>query len=122
MSSRRPSVRFYPADFYAAVQPFPAAAAGIAILLLCHYWQAGSIGLPNQAAELCRLCKCSAVELHAAWPLVRQIFFVDCNGLLQEQKKAQPVKTAPRVIHPHHLSTPHQSKCAVANPGAIISA
>ena len=54
VANRRQFVRFHPADFMAAVQPYSAAVAGAYILALCKYWEAGAEGLPNDLLKAAR--------------------------------------------------------------------
>lgn len=47
MPKRSQFVRFYPADFAAAVAPYPVEVAGAYMAALCKYWEAGGVGLPD---------------------------------------------------------------------------
>ncbi len=87
MTSRR-HVRFYPADFMAAVAPYSATVAGAYILALCEYWEAGSVGLPDDPPALRQLCRCSEKEWQQVGPVVfGKLLFKDANGLWQEPKR-----------------------------------
>jgi uncharacterized protein YdaU (DUF1376 family) len=84
------SVRFYPADFLAAVQPFPAAAAGAYIRALCYYWQGASVGLPDDREALRRLCGCAETEWATVRPVVfGKLFVKDSSGRWQHDGAGQ---------------------------------
>lgn len=80
------SVRFYPADFFATVQAYPVTVAGAYILALCKYWEAGSVGLPDDQEDLQKLCRCSGPEWRKLGLVVfGKLFVKDAGGLWREK-------------------------------------
>jgi len=83
---RSQSVRFFPAEFLAAVFPFSPTVAGAYILALCEYWAAGSVGLPDDQPALQKLCRCSDTEWRTVGPVVfGRLFVKDAGGQWQEK-------------------------------------
>ena len=82
------AVRFYPLQFLLTVAPYSPTVAGAYILTLCEYWEAGSVGLPDDQPALQKLCRCSEKEWQQVGPVVfGKLFFKDANGNWQEPKQ-----------------------------------
>src|ERR1039458_6280080 len=101
VANRRQFVRFHPADFMAAVQPYSAAVAGSYILALCKYWEAEEEGLADDQEALQKLCRCTDAEWRTVGPVVFGKLLVKDTGGRWRQNHAGLFGILRRVVILH---------------------
>ena len=88
MPSRPQWIRFFYADFSAAVAVYSATVAGAYIRALCYYWQVTNCnGIEDNSGDMQSLCGLNSMEWEKHGRIVfGKLFTLDGQGLWQQKR------------------------------------